>query len=180
LIQYSGGYANRVAPDGSFKIGGLAGGNARLALAVENRLGSGEIDVVSIEQNGVLQPNTINLNDGEQVNGLRVVVRYNNFTGAISGQLKFEDGEPPPGTEIMVSVNPLEEKPSRSPFGRSGNSPQVDSRGRFLIQHLEPGTYEVSVTVFARGQPRYSIPKQQVNVTNNAVTDVTLTVKVIP
>ena len=179
MMQYSGGHANRVAPDGSFKVSGLLAGHAQLALSLENLASSGEIEVVSVEQNGVLQPKTINLSEGEQVSGLRVVVKYNNFNGAINGQVKFEDGEMPPGSQIMVSLSPLDEKPSRSPFSASGNSPPVDSRGRFVMQHLEPGIYEVRVTVFVSGA-RYDAPKQQVSVTNNAATDVIVTIKLKP
>jgi hypothetical protein len=157
----------------------LLAGHAQLALSLENLASSGEIEVVSVEQNGVLQPKTINLSEGEQVSGLRVVVKYNNFNGAINGQVKFEDGEMPPGSQIMVSLSPLDEKPSRSPFSASGNSPPVDSRGRFVMQHLEPGIYEIRVTVFVSGA-RYDAPKQQVSVTNNAATDVIVTIKLKP
>lgn len=178
-VRYNG-QGGRVAPDGSFKIGGLGPGQVRLALSAGNGMSSNEFEVVSIEQNGVLLPKPMNLNDGEQSSGLRVVVRYNNFTGAISGQVKLEDGELPRDEQIMVSVRPLEENPSRLRFGSSGNSAQVDARGRFIVQRLEPGSYEVSVTVLAHGKTSYDAPKQQVNVTNNAVTDVTITVKANP
>jgi hypothetical protein len=178
-MRYYGGHGRRVAPDGSFKIGGLPSGHAQLGLFLENRMGSRDIDIVSIEQNGVLEK-VINLKDGEQVSGLRVVIRYSNFTGAINGQVKFEDGELPPGSQVFLSVNPLEERPSRLPFSSSGSSPPVDSRGRFILRQLEAGIYEISVSVFVPGQTSYYAPKQQVTVTNNAVSDVTITVKVKP
>lgn len=178
--QYHDGRTTRVAPDGSFRLGGLAGGHAQLMFHLENRTGFRDIELVSVEQDGVVLPKVIELKDGEQINGIRVLARYNNFTGAIHGQVKFEDGELPQDSHIMVSVKMLDEKPSRSPYGSAGISPQLDSRGRFMIEALEAGTYEVSAMVFVKGQSRFDVPKQQVTVTNNAVSDLTITVKLKP
>jgi 5-hydroxyisourate hydrolase-like protein (transthyretin family) len=178
--QSNGGYTARVAPDGSFKIRGLVAGHAELAVFMENRIGSKQIETVSVEQDGVPQPKGFDLKDGEQVSGIRIVARYKNFTGAIHGQVNFEDGELPPGSQVLVSVSLLGEKPSRAVFGPPGHSPRVDSRGRFIVGPLEPGIYEVSVLVFPVGRARYDVPKQQVTVTNNTVSDVTISVKVKP
>jgi hypothetical protein len=55
----------------------------------------------------------------------------------------------------------------------------LDSRGNFIAAQLEPGLYEVIVTVLVGAQIIES-PKQQVNVTNNAVSEVTFTIKLKP
>jgi hypothetical protein len=180
VTQSGSGRSVQVAPDGSFKLGGLVGGHAQLTLSVQNRMGSRQIEIVSVEQGGVPQPKEFELKDGEQISGLRVVAKYNNFTGAIRGQIKVEGGELPPGSQIMVLVNSLSDKASTLPYNSGALSPQLDSRDRFILEALEAGTYEVSVTVFGTGQIRVDVPKQQVTVSNNAVSDVTLTVKLKP
>jgi protocatechuate 3,4-dioxygenase beta subunit len=178
--EYNGGYGKRLAPDGSFKLGGLASGRAEIMLSTSNRSGYREIEIASVELDGVAQPKGIDLKDGEQINGIRVFARYNSPTGAIHGLVKIEDGELPPGSEVQISVKLIGERPpSSSRIRLGGSSPQLDSRGRFIAAQLEPGLYEVSVTVLVNGQS-FETPKQQVNVTNNAVTDVTLTLKLKP
>ena len=173
------GSGAQVAADGSFKIGGLVGGNVQLTLSLmEPQIASRDIEIVSVEQDGVPQPKGIDLKNGEQMSGIRVLARYNSLTGAIHGQVNFENGEPPPGTESVVSVRSLDEKPSAFPFSRSGHSAQLDSRGRFLIGQLGAGVYEVTLTVVMGGQAQYY--KQQVTVTNNAVSEVTIPVKLKP
>ena len=173
------GNGTQVAADGSFKIGGLVGGNVQLMLSLmQSQASPTDIEIVSVDQDGVPQPKGIDLKNGEQLSGIRVLARYKNLTGSIHGQVNFENGEPPPGTQSHVSVKPVDEKPSTSPINRSGGSSQLDSRGRFLISQLEAGIYEVTLTVFTEGQARYY--KQQVTVTNNSVSEVTIPVKLKP
>ena len=66
------------------------------------------------------------------------------------------------------------------PEGMS-SPPEVDSRGRFLIERLAAGTYELSVMI---GQlcahALDDVARQQVTVTQNGVSEVTLTVNLKP
>src|SRR5262249_42096843 len=87
---------------GSFKIGGLVGGNVQLMLSlIQSRTSPTDIEIVSVDQDGVPQPKGIDLKKGEQLSGIRVLARYKNLTGAIHGQVNFENGEPPPGTQTL-------------------------------------------------------------------------------
>jgi len=176
-IQYDGGKAVRVQPDGSFTIRGLIAGRIRLTLGETGHTLMKEFDTVSIEQNGMSQPGFINVKDGEQIVGLRVVVKRPKLTGAIRGQVKFENGEPPPTARILISVSLVEESSTKSQRLSSG-SPEVDARGHFLVEELVAGTYEVNVTIFGTG--KYDSATQQVTVAENTVSEVTLTVKVKP
>lgn len=162
-------------PDGTFKISGLRGGTAHIFLNSNNRSYS-DFVVIRVERDGVAQPNnTISLKDGEQVEGLRVIV--NQFTGAIRGQVRIEDGELPPGASMMISITFLDAAAS----SRSSRGEQVDSRGRFHIDGLKAGRYEVEARVFTQGpQPKVMQAKKEVTVADNAVTDVSLTVKLNP
>jgi hypothetical protein len=65
----------------------------------------------------------------------------------------------------------------------------VDSRGRFLIERLAAGTYELSVMMAPPGahalddvgrQTLDDVGRQQVTVTENRVSEVTVTVKLKP
>jgi protocatechuate 3,4-dioxygenase beta subunit len=171
----------QVNPDGSFKIAGLTAGMNRLHLWERNNSSLRALEIASVEQNGVRQSGDINLKDGEQVAGLRIVAKVVELTGAIRGQIKFENGEPSRAARIIVSISRLNENSSKSlPEGMS-SPPEVDSRGRFLIERLAAGTYELSVMMAPPGaQALDDVARQQVTVTENRVSEVTVTVKLKP
>jgi len=170
----------QVNPDGSFKIAGLTAGMIRLRLWQRNNSPLSALEIASVEQNGVRQSGDINLKDGEQVAGLRIVAKVVELTGAIRGQIKLENGEPLRAARVIVSISRLNENSSKSRLDRL-SSPEVDSRGRFLIEHLAAGTYELSMTMAAPGaHAPDEVGKQQVTVTENRVSEVTVTVKLKP
>ena len=176
--DYDSGFrAVKLGPDGSFKLVGLASGNAHLDFSYSNESEGRQFEILQIEQNGVVQP-SISIKDGEQVAGVRIVIRHLKLTGAIRGQVKIENGELPPTARIMVWVNFADQ--ARAPRV-SFPVPEVDSRGRFFLQRLPAASYELRAAVFEPGK-RLSRdePKQVVTVTDNSVTDVTLTVKLKP
>ena len=165
----------RVNPDGSFKIGGLRSGRVRLS--VSHATTSVRLDLVSVEQNGVPQTAGIDVNDGEQVAGIRVVVKAVKLTSAIRGQVKFENGEPSADARISVSARFLDENSAKSQIMMSSSSSDVDARGHFVVKNLAAGAYELTVLVYQPGSNKFDVTKQQVTVTENAVTDVTVTVR---
>ncbi len=174
-------FPTQVKPDGSFKIIGLAAGNVQLYVRERKQFQLLPLEIVSVEQNGVQQTGGINLKDGEQLAGIRIVARPLKLTGAIRGQIKFEDGELPPDDRIVVALNRLDENPSKLQSGEMSSPPEVDSRGRFLIEHLQAGNYELRVIIFPPGGVvRDDLPKQQVTVNENAVSEVTVTIKLKP
>jgi protocatechuate 3,4-dioxygenase beta subunit len=179
--HYAPTYPVQISPDGNFRIGGLGAGSVRLSLAARERFQMNSLKIVSIEQNGVAQPFEINLKDGEQLAGLRIVVKPIKRTGGIRGQVKFENGEPSPGARIVVAVNRLDESSSESRFAETSSSPEVDSRGRFLIERLPAGTYELRVVILPpNGFVMDEGTKQQVTVTENTISEVTVNIKPKP
>jgi protocatechuate 3,4-dioxygenase beta subunit len=176
--DYDSGFrAVQLAADGSFKLIGLAAGNAHLDFTYSNESNGRQFEILQIEQNGVVQP-SISIKDGEQVGGVRMVVRQLKLTGAIRGQVKIENGELPPNARIVVWVNFAD--PARAPRA-SFPTPEVDSRGRFFLERLPAATYELRAAVFEPGK-RFTRdePKQVITVTDNSVMEVTLTVKLKP
>ena len=180
VTQYSGGRSARLAPDGSFKIVGLAPGNTRLALGRTQHGESRQFRTLGIERNGV-PLSSVELKSGDQVDGIRIIVKSTSFDGVIRGQIKFENGEPPPGARIYVSVAPVDEVPADLNLNMPVSSPPVDSRGRFMVDHLSGGTYEVSATLYQPNErSTFEVTKQEVMVTSGAVSEVTITIKLKP
>ena len=176
--DYDSGFrAVQLGADGSFKLIGLAAGNAHLDFTYSNESNGRQFEIAQIEQNGVVQP-SISIKDGEQIGGVRMVVRQLKLTGAIRGQVKIENGELPPNARIVVWVNFAD--PARAPRA-SFPTPEVDARGSFLLERLPAASYELRAVVFEPGK-RVSRdePKQVITVTDNSVTEVTLTVKLKP
>ena len=127
----------------------------------------------------MIQPSGVSIKDGEELTGLRLIVKTLNAT--IRGQVKVEDGELPANARMSIWLQPLDESGSSYRVTRRDSSPQIDSRGRFLIEGLAGGTYEISIAVFEEGgYDRSQIFKQQVTVADNSVSDVTVKIKLKP
>jgi len=174
--HFYGSLPQLVNPDGSFRISGLGKGFVRFTFHSREPNESRQLAILRVERDGVVQPQGVLIKDGEQVTGLKVVVKY--LTGAIHGQINIEGDELLPNSRISVWINltgPVGQGPT---FFTSGQSPQLDSRKRFTVEGLAAGTYEVNVAVFEPGrQDTTKIYKQEVMVTDNAVSDVTITIK---
>ena len=160
---------SQIAADGGFRLPGLPGGTANLSLGAVNAPVAKGFTIARIERDGIVMPRGVEVKEGENLTGLRVVVAFGN--AIIRGVVKLENGSLPPGVMMFVRVA----KPGET--GPSGIRPaQVDARGHFLMEGLPPGTYELTVMVpGAPGSPPRRV-KQDVSVQNGVTTDVVLTV----
>jgi Carboxypeptidase regulatory-like domain len=169
--------SSAVGQDGSFRIDGVRSGPAGLSLCFAGDKRE-RFEILRIERNGVPQSETINVKERELVAGIRVVLKYLKLTGSIRGQVKVEDGELPPISQLSLVLWPLDEnlEPKRT---SSIQSPRLDARGRFLAEGLPAGTYHLSVYVYAPGRTSGTaeVKTQQVTVTDDTVTEVTLIIK---
>lgn len=156
-----------ISLDGSFRIAGLAPGIASFSLRNPSRP-SVNFAIVRTERDGIVQPRGVEIKAGEQVTGVRVIVSYG--TGSIRGEVKLENGELPQGGRVVVWIKkPGETVSTFRPYN-------TDSRGRFLIEGVAAGTYELNVNVYIPGR-RGPIPaKQNVIVSDDAVSNVTVSV----
>jgi len=174
--RFYGSLPQIVNPDGSFRIGGLGHGFARFTLHSREPNESRHLALLRVERDGVAQPQGVLVKDGEQVTGLRLVVKY--LTGAIHGQVKIEGDELLPNSRIAIWISLIDPAQSGATYFSAGTSPQLDSRKRFVIDSLAAGTYEVNVAVLDPGrQDTTRVYKQQVVVADNAVSEVTITIK---
>ena len=159
-----------IGRDGSFRLAGLPGGTISLMLgAVMNPLQSKGFNITRIERDGNALSSRLEIKDGEQLTGVRVIVTYGSAT--IRGIVKLENGSLPEGGRIFLRLQKVGET---TPDYRPST---VDARGHFLIDGLPGGNYELVTTVntgSASGPPR--TVKKEVTLTDGAITDVTITI----
>lgn len=131
-----------VAPDGSFRLGGLRAGRFRIGIAISN-----EITLLRVEHNGVVLPqNTIEVAENAQITGVRVVVAYG--TAVVRGQVNVTGGVLPDGWQVRVSARRV----MGGDVQPAGRGSQVDLRGRFVMDGLIAGEYEIqAMAVSMRG-----------------------------
>ena len=159
-----------VGPDGSFRLAGLSGGNLNFNIGTLNLplLPKG-LSLARLERDGVVSARGIEIKDGEQVTGVRVVLAYG--SAVIRGVVTLESGPLPPGTRASVQLL----KPGEPGQTLNLRPPVVDERGRFLIEGLPGGTYEL-VTFVAPPKSSNQMVKRVITVQEGSITDITITV----
>lgn len=158
-----------INPDGSFRITGLQPGKSRLYLSSYPPIPG--FTLLRVEHEGVAL-HEIDVTQGAQVTGLRVVIEYG--TGSVHGIVKLENGTLPENLRMNVAVRRTDT--TNGPYERGS---QVDARGRYLIEGLASGEYEVSLYAYlvtTGSRPRGFPPiKQNVTVTSGIQSEVNLT-----
>ena len=161
------GYLAHVAADGSFRVGNLPSGLVMLYLPSGPRF-----RLLRIEYGGVSNPR-IELKEGQSVSGVRLIATLAN--ASLSGQIQFENGTAPVNGRYSINLRKIDEAPKT--LESFDSSPEVDARGRFVIEALLPGTYELNVGVWVPGTPPQLLKTvQQVVVTGGTPTNVTVTI----
>jgi hypothetical protein len=167
--------AMAIGADGSFHLTGLGPGKVRMVIS-PYRSPRG-FSLLRVERDGVEQPDGIELTAGAQISGVRVVVAYG--TGVIRGELRVEGGVLPPGIKFYATA-------LRRPEDARANTAMVDTRGRFLIEGLATGQYEVSVqpavALESPNAPAKELltAKKSVAVTSGTESDVVITLDLDP
>ena len=167
----------RINSDGSFQVTGLRTGKVRISLAGFGYQPAKGFSLIRVERDGLPQRDGIDVRAGETVSGVRMVIGYG--TCVIRGQVKVQGGELTPETRFRIMARRLES--DSQPAGTL-----ADARGRFSIEGLLPGEYEVSVSPMfltpsspGAPPPPGRVPnrppvKQKVTVANGVETEVTL------
>jgi hypothetical protein len=155
--------------DGSFRITGLRPGKNRLNLYSYPPIPG--FTLARVEREGIAS-REIDIAPGAQVTGLRVVIEYG--TGSVHGMVKVENGTLPEGLRMNVIARRIDE--ASGPMSRGS---QADARGRYLIEGLATGEYEISLYVYLitnGSRPRGFPPiKQNVTITSGVATELNLT-----
>lgn len=159
-----------IAPDGSFVLSGLPGGVVNFMLgALNNPFPLKGFNITRTERDGAPLQGPLQVRDGEQVTGIRVVVAYGNAT--LRGVMTLDNGVLPAGARFFIRITKSGQNLSNL------RPPQVDARGHFLIEGLPAGTYEVHGSVGGiPGTPMRSAMRE-VNVQDGVITDITITIE---
>jgi hypothetical protein len=168
------GASATVGADGRFRIPGLP--PDRFLFYLSSETPRRRFSLSGVERDGVRLPDWIEVADGEQVTGLRVIVAYN--AGVVRGQVQIVGGTLPEGSRLRASSRraDLPGQPSYAPVVT------VDAAGRFLIDGLATGVHEISLMVFVPSKsggrllsPLRPPVRQSVSVTSGAESEVTFT-----
>jgi hypothetical protein len=174
-LGFTSNQSVQIKPDGSFRIGGLLAGTVSFSVGSWGPTGNARAITISrVERDGVVQPHGVQVQAGEHVSGIRIVAAYS--SGSIRGVVKVENGTLPPNGHLVIGLNKVGDVNWNSDGGT-----EVDARGRFLIEGLAAGAYELTVSAYVpewRQRPRTS--KQLVTVTAGAATDVMLMIDLTP
>jgi hypothetical protein len=166
------GHSSPISADGTFRIGGLSPGTANLTLGSQDGRPPVNFAILRVELDGVVLPRGVELGaDEQQVTGVKVVLKYG--TGSIRGAVKLENGPLPSGSRLQVWIRKVGDTSSNSrPY-------TPDLRGRFLIEGIDAGDYELNVQVDVPGRepPRAT---QTITITDGTVTEVAITVDLKP
>jgi len=157
--------------DGSFRLTGLPAG-----VATVNTLSSlahqmvKDFVVLHTEREGVRASQGIELKASEETSGLRVFVAHG--TGVIRGEVILVNGATTPGSSLAAQL-------TRAGESAPLRAAQVDARGHFAIEGMPAGTYWLQIHGYTPGGRNQSA-RQQVNVVDGIVTEVTITLDFNP
>jgi 5-hydroxyisourate hydrolase-like protein (transthyretin family) len=161
--------ASPIAPDGTFLLGGLPGGIVHFNLSgVTTSVPANGFSIARVERDGVAVERTVEIREGEQLTGIRLVLAYG--SGSLRGVVNIENGELPNGARFFVRLARPGEKLSNI------RQPQVDARGHFLIDGLPAGTYDIFASVTGTSQGQARNVKREVSVQDGSITDITITI----
>ena len=136
---FSSGF--RLNPDGSFRVSGLAPGRVFF-----NASGIGNqpiaFSLLRVELEGVFQKEGVEVSAGQQVSNIRLVFGYGQ--ASVRGQVQIVGGTLPDGARVSVSARRTDGQNLSSKFA------QVDARGRFTLESLVPGEYDLMLTASPR------------------------------
>jgi protocatechuate 3,4-dioxygenase beta subunit len=155
--------------DGSFRVTGLPPGRASIYLSGYPQ--PKDIKLARVERDGVAQTGGIEISAGAEVSNVRLVFEYGN--GSIRGQVRAENGEIPEGSHLFIML----QKPGDSDSARPIAYSQADTRGRFILEGLAPGEYQLVLRVqFSLMPPRRpAVARQSVTVASGVETEANLT-----
>lgn len=163
-----------VDANGSFSLTGLPGGFANVLLGSKTGAPSPKgFTLARMERDGVVYSRGIPIKDGEQLTGLRVVVNYG--TAILHGIVEVQNGPLPNGALIFVSlIKPGERLSNMRPV-------PVDARGRFIVEGIPAGTYDVHAALASVPQDKFRrTVKRDVAVQDGVTTEITLTLDMSP
>jgi hypothetical protein len=159
----------KVAGDGGFRLTGVAPGMATFSIGSSQ---DSAFMIKRIERDGAEIRNAIEIGRGEHLTGVRIVVVQSN--GTIRGQVEIAGGKLPEGWELSVWAAPTETVPRNELipafYTNSNGYAALDEKGRFVIERLAPGEYELRLNAMVRVRPGESRGVEGLDQINQRVT----------
>jgi hypothetical protein len=170
-----------IAGDGGFRLTGAPPGMASFYLRGEQQ---DMFSIRRVERDGAEIRSAFEIGRGEQITGVRIVMAQANET--IRGQVEIAGVNLPEGCQLSIWATQIKTTTGNEgmpAFQTNGaRSTVADEKGRFVIERLTPGEYELSLSAMIRvGQsfwssaPGTSVVKRRVTVSSGAETMVNLT-----
>ncbi len=157
---------------GNVQFKGVRSGTVTIHL---NGNGAKSFSIARIERDGAPMTEGLTVNAGETITGLRIVLAQGSAT--MRGEIKVEGGTLPDDVEMLLKA-----KPTNKMQGDRWGS--IDARGKFQIEYLSSGSYELVVET-RMNRPPYGKPSvtlqsnsKTVQVTNGQDSTVNLTVTI--
>jgi len=146
----SSSYRIQPGPDGSFLVHGLSEGVARFQLGFLPAAIRG-LTLLRVEQNGVPRSREIDIESGEQLTGLQFILGLGTVT--LRGELKVIGMTFPAEQRFFVRARKTDQT---NEVLYSGT---IDVRGRFQIENMLAGEYELTVSSSSGANPDLVDPK---------------------
>ncbi len=164
----------KVNADGTFTLTGLRPGKTNLSLGWPQVKG---FSLVRVQRDNLDQLEGIDIAAGERVTGVRVIVAYGAST--VRGQVQFPNGQRPVGGHVHVEAHRV-----GTPVGTGNGSAEIDALGRFVLENLSAGEYELLLfadyPAFGTEQRKPPVDRKVVNVPETGDVQVTLVFKQEP
>jgi protocatechuate 3,4-dioxygenase beta subunit len=160
----------RIAPDGSFRLTGVQPGH--LNFYINQFFEPTKYAVLRTERGGLAQKDGVQIAAGETVTDVRVVLAIT--SGTLRGEIKTTGDGSLDDYDLEVKATRIG---GEQPFSR--DTGEVDASGRFTIEELIPGDYDVTVQATGVDAPNSKevTARQRVTVMKDAETSVTLTIE---
>lgn len=156
-------------PDNSFRVTGIRPGNIRFNMGQSGTPPKARAFIIRIEKDGKAWPDRVPLAASENAANVRIIIGYG--LGVLRGQLNVTGGQLADVGQLQVALH------SRG-AARESRNVIVDAKGRFYIEGLLPGEYQiVAVANPLPGSGKRPKPpvSQSVTVMGDKETQVTVT-----
>ncbi|HMB29818.1 MAG TPA: carboxypeptidase regulatory-like domain-containing protein, partial [Blastocatellia bacterium] len=135
---------SRIGSDGGFSLKGIRPGKVMIQAISMN---GAALNITRIERGGVETRNEIMVTEREEISGVRIVLGKGSCV--IRGQVNVTGGGALKDWRMFVTAS-SEKEGVASFFGSSGRSAEVDDKGRFVIEGLLPGEYQLTLMATSR------------------------------
>jgi protocatechuate 3,4-dioxygenase beta subunit len=139
--------SSRIGSDGGFSLKGIRPG--KVTIQAFSMTGAA-LGITRIERGGVEMRNEIMVTGRDEISGVRVV--FGKGSCVIRGRVNVTGGAASEDWRMFVTAN-SEKEGGAALFDGSGGSADVDDKGRFVIEGLLPGEYQLTLMTTPRADP---------------------------